>query len=128
MQNIYFQEGNHDGESVNNLTDIQDPSVESNSVNIYHKQSEHIDNLLNDDEDLSYTSDKIKPSKRGESLDKDNTAPLLPTLNKGSNSVNSQGFYDPIQVSRFPQNPGVSAQAFVPSTQPIPPNHYSMTN
>ena len=71
---------------MNNLTDIQDPSVESNSVNIYHKQSEIINDLLNEDEDdLSYTSDK----KQGydDTSDKDVPQALAPPVNKKPNSV-----------------------------------------
>lgn len=49
-QHIYYQEGNFDAESVNNLTDIQDPSVESSSNKFFH-HNEIIDHILNDDEE-----------------------------------------------------------------------------
>ena len=53
MRNVYFQEGNFETESVNMLTDMQDPSVESSSVtyNKHHEIINSLHHLIDEDED-----------------------------------------------------------------------------
>lgn len=57
---------------------------------------------MNEEEDYGYASDKnIGSNKRGESFDKDVNSPLLEVVNRGANSVNSHGFYNPDDFSQY---------------------------
>jgi len=75
MNQVYF-----DG-SVNKLTDMQDPSVDSNSININNKHNERINDLLNDEDDVHSANSSGSPNE--EYLNR-------PSINRGTNSLDRQ--------------------------------------
>jgi hypothetical protein len=86
-QQIYYMKGNHETKSVNQLTEMQDPSVDST----FRVCEDNINNLLEEDEEISNFSSqnkhnikildvdiesslKLQAQKRGaNSLDRNNT-------------------------------------------------------
>lgn len=122
-QQIYYMKGNHETKSVNQLTEMQDPSVDST----FRVCEDNINNLLEEDEDISNFSSqnkhnikildvdidssvKLQAQKRGaNSLDRNNThisVGLLDQTCQYKPTPNEQQQYpEPHMLNAMPQYP-----------------------
>jgi hypothetical protein len=90
MNKVYY-----DG-SVNKLTDMQDPSVDSNSIIFNQKHNALINDLLNDEDDVHSVN-----SGEHQSIGEDSNRPN----NRGTNSLDRQNLLqssDQIQTTAQP--------------------------